>query len=252
MGSYTLMPGWGSTISTRVRTTFRRRVKLSRFLSRRVGEKLDQIFVGCAKQVGKLEVLVAERNLLEVLDEVGKRVVIERALADLAVEVDVFEHVLQRMDVHVFQRFERLVEAGPDVGLEVANLRPMGIFGNEEGVFIRIGELRGNLALGHPSCLEVLGKLLALLVEQIAHPFQEEHAEDVFLVFGCIHVPAQIVAGTEQEAGQLTEGELSHVTDYAAMEIELTPLAEALAGATYFSKIGAGGASPLALITIKR
>ena len=87
-----------------------RGVELAGLLAGGVGEVLDQVFVGRAEQVGELEVLVAQRDLLEVLDEVGERVVVERALADLAVEVDVLEHVLQRIDVGVFERFERLVE----------------------------------------------------------------------------------------------------------------------------------------------
>lgn len=36
-----------------------RRVELSRFLSSRVDKKLDEVFVGRAKKVGKLEILVA-------------------------------------------------------------------------------------------------------------------------------------------------------------------------------------------------
>ncbi len=88
-----------------------RGVELARLLAGGVGEVLDQIFVGRAEQVGELEVLVAQRDLLEVLDEVRQRVVVERALADLAVEVDVLEHILQRIDVGVFEGFERLVRA---------------------------------------------------------------------------------------------------------------------------------------------
>lgn len=88
-------------------------VELAGLLSGRVGEELDQVFVGRAEQVRELEVLVAQRDLLEVMDEVRQRVVVEGALADLAVEVDVLEHVLQRVDVRVLQRFECLVEVSP-------------------------------------------------------------------------------------------------------------------------------------------
>jgi hypothetical protein len=52
---------------------------------------------------------------------------------------------------------------------------------------------------------------LTLLIKEIAHPFQEEHAEDVFLVLGRIHVSAQVVAGAEEQAGQLAEGEFGHI-----------------------------------------
>jgi len=200
-----------------------RRIKLSRFLSRRVGEKLDQILIGRAEQVGKLEVFIAQRDLLEILDEVGQRVVVQRPLADLAVEVDVFEHVLKRFDIGVFQSLKRLIQSRADIGLEVANLRPMSDLRNKEGVFVRVDELRGDLLLRHPARLEALGQLLALLIEQIAHPFQEEHAEDVFLVLGRIHVPAQIVARAEQEARQLAKGEFGHP---AAKSNEFTQLGQ--------------------------
>ena len=74
---------------------FGRGVELARLLAGGIGEELDQVFVGRAEQVRELEVLVAQRDLLEVLDEIGQGIVVERALADLAVEVDVLEHVLQ-------------------------------------------------------------------------------------------------------------------------------------------------------------
>ena len=50
-----------------------------------------------AEQVRDLEVIVAQRNLFEVLNEVRQRIVVERALADLAVEVDMLKHVLKRI-----------------------------------------------------------------------------------------------------------------------------------------------------------
>ena len=54
------------------------------------------------QQVWKLEIFVPKWNLLEVLHEIGERVVVERALPDLAVEVDVFEDILKRIGVGVF------------------------------------------------------------------------------------------------------------------------------------------------------
>ena len=104
------------------------RVELAALLAGGVGEELDQVLVGRAEQVGKLEVLVAQRDLLEILDEVRQRVVVERALADLAVEVDVLEHVLKRIDVGrmILDRFERFVETRADIGFQMADLRPAG------------------------------------------------------------------------------------------------------------------------------
>ena len=153
------------------------------------------------------------------MDEVGQRVVVERALADLAVEVDVLEHVLKRIDVRVFQCVERLVQLRTNVGLEVSDALVLPVFvsiapprfqRNEERVLVWVGELFSDGRIGHAAPLEVLGQLLALLIEEIAQPFQEEHAEDVFLVLRGIHVAAQIVAGAEQERGELTQRELRH------------------------------------------
>ena len=86
------------------------RVELAALLAGRVGEVLDQVFVGGAEQIGELEVLVAQRDVFEVLDEVDQRVVAERALADLPVEVDVLEHILELILVLPLQLAKRLVE----------------------------------------------------------------------------------------------------------------------------------------------
>ena len=147
-----------------------RGVELARLLARRVGEVLDQVFVGGAEQVGELEVLVLEGDLLEVLDEVGQGVVVEGALADLAVEVDVLEHVLQGVDVGVLERLQRLVERRADVGLEVAELVPARLLRHEEGVLVRVLELLRDEPLGHALGLEVRLELLALLVEEVREP----------------------------------------------------------------------------------
>lgn len=113
------MPGSGSTISTSVRTTSDGGAELAGLLVGGVGVELDQIFTGDVEQVRKLEVLVAQRDLLEVLDEVGQGVAVERSLADLLVE-DVLEHIFECLDVCGFELCEGLVERGADVGLEVA------------------------------------------------------------------------------------------------------------------------------------
>ena len=57
-----------------------RGVELAALLAGGVGEVLDQVLVGGAEQVGELEVLVAQRDLLEVLDEV-RRACCRRACA---------------------------------------------------------------------------------------------------------------------------------------------------------------------------
>ena len=81
---------------------------------------LDQPFVGGAQQVGEFEIVILERYLVEVLDKVDQRVVVQRVLADLAVEVDrSLQHIFQGIDIAVFQFLQRLVEHGANVFLGV-------------------------------------------------------------------------------------------------------------------------------------
>lgn len=44
------------------------------------GEEFDEVFVGSVEQVGELEVLVAEGDIFEILDEVRQNVVIARCV----------------------------------------------------------------------------------------------------------------------------------------------------------------------------
>jgi hypothetical protein len=85
----------------------------------------------------------------------------------------------------------------------VADLRPARLFRNEERVLVGVVELGGDDVVRHALGLEVLGELLALLIEEVGEPLQKEHAEDVLLVLRGIHVAAQVIAGAEQEAGKL-------------------------------------------------
>ncbi len=191
-----------------------RRVELPGLLAGGVGEVFDQVLVGCAQQIGELEVLVAQGDLLEVLDEVGQGVVVEGALADLLVEVDMLENVLQGVDVGVLESLERLVEGGAHVGLEVADFGPARFFRNVEGVLVRVFELRGDNLVGHALCLQLPGESLSFLIEEVGEPLQKEHAEDVLFVLRGIHVAAQVIAGAEDEAGELAECELGHLRPF--------------------------------------
>ena len=92
----------------------------------------------------------------------------------------------------------------------MADLRPVGFLRHKESVLVRVGQLGRDDIVRHALGFQILAKLLAFLIEQIAQPLQEEHAEDVFLVFGSIHVAAQVVAGAEQEAGKLGKSQFSH------------------------------------------
>ena len=81
---------------------------------------------------------------------------------------------------------------------------------HKKGVFVRIGKLRGDDGIRHAPGLQIAAELLAFLIEEVGEPLQEQHAEDVFLVLRGVHIAAQIVAGAEQQAGKLAEGELGH------------------------------------------
>ena len=98
------------------------RVELARLFARRIGEELDEVLIRRPEKVGKLEVLVTQWDFLKVLNEVAERVIVKGSLTDLAVEVDVFEHVLQRIHIGIFEGFEGFVQRRADVGLEMAEL----------------------------------------------------------------------------------------------------------------------------------
>jgi hypothetical protein len=117
------------------------RVELPALLAGAVGEELDQVLVGGDEQVGELEILVAQRLLVEVLDEADQGLVVHGPLAYPAVEVDALEHVLQGVRVLVLDSRQSLVEAGADVLLEVANAIPVSQGRDVEVVLVRVVEL---------------------------------------------------------------------------------------------------------------
>ena len=90
----------------------RRSEEFPALFARRIGEEFDEVFVGRAKQVGKLEVSIAERNLIEVLDQFDEGSVGNRLLSRLAVEVDVpCKHILQRLVVGVLNFLQCFVQS---------------------------------------------------------------------------------------------------------------------------------------------
>ena len=91
-----------------------RRVELAPLLPGTVGEIFDEVFVCGSQEVRELEVIVAKRDVGEVLDEFDQSAVIQGPLADLAVEVDAFENVLERVRVGVFDGGQGLVQPGAD------------------------------------------------------------------------------------------------------------------------------------------
>lgn len=111
-----------------------RRIELSRLLAGRVRELADQVFVGCAEEVGKLKVLVEQAILVEVADETAKPFVRDLRLANLPGEIDVPQHTPQGVVVLVLETLESLVQFIGDVGMHVIRESiPAGDWRNEEG-----------------------------------------------------------------------------------------------------------------------
>ncbi len=186
---------------------FGRRVELATLFARTVGEVFDEVFVGRTEQIGELEVVVGEGDVVEVLDERHQGVVIHRPLADLAIEVDPLEHVLQRVGVGVLDGGQGLVQPGADRGLQVGDARvaalfvlgtPAGIERHEEVVLVGIVELLFDQGGLEALALVLSGELVPVGGELIAQPFEEQHAEDVFLVLRGVHVASQDVAGLKE------------------------------------------------------
>ena len=108
------MPSCGSMIWTRVRTTSGGREELTALFPSTVGKVFDEVFVSGPEQVGELEVIVAQGDAVEVQDELDQSAVIHRPLADLAVEVDAFEDILESVRVGVLYGSQCLVQPGAD------------------------------------------------------------------------------------------------------------------------------------------
>jgi hypothetical protein len=61
-----------------------RGVEIAAFLARRLGEHVDQKFVGRAQQIGKLEILVAQAVAAEMAHQILARIVRQDALDSLS------------------------------------------------------------------------------------------------------------------------------------------------------------------------
>ena len=190
------------------------RVELAALLARAVGKILDEVLVGRPQQIGELEVVVAQRDFVEVLDERDQRAVVHRPLADAAVEVDPLQHVLERVRVGVFDGGQGLVQPRTDRRFQVGDAdvtalfvggTPAGFQRHVEIVLVGVGKLFFDQVGLHAPPLVLGFQRGTVLAELVAHPFQEQHPEDVFLVLRGIHVAPQDVAGFEQlpfQAGQ--------------------------------------------------
>ncbi len=193
------------------------RVELAALLARTVGEVFDEVFVGGPEQIGELEVVVGQGDVVEVLDERHQRVVVHRPLADLAIEVDPLEHVLQRVGIGVFDGGQGLVQPSRPTssGVQVLAARSSWASSGRRAarrsrtcrdcrVASRSGWVIESLASYSAAQLGPVGG------ELVAQPLEEQHAEDVFLVLRGIHVAPQDVARLEQQASRAWESELGH------------------------------------------
>ncbi len=59
-----------------------------------------------------------------------------------------------------------------------------------------------------------LFELLPLAVKFVRHPLDKEHAEDIFLEFGGIHLASQDIRGFEQEVFKLFKGDFFLINLY--------------------------------------
>ena len=148
------------------------RVELASLLAGRVGEVSDQVLVGRTEQVRKLEVLVAQPILREVVDEVPPLAIRHLRGADPPVEVDVLQHPFQS-PIAVLECRERLVQPVAHLMVHlVPQVRPASLRRHEERLLVEVGItgsqlsvlLRApppDLGLHHPP---------TLLLEHIARP----------------------------------------------------------------------------------
>ena len=132
-------------------------------------------------------------------------------MADLAIEVDPLENVLQRVGIGVFDSGQSFVQPGADRRFQMGDTRvaaflvlgtPAGIKRHEEVVLVGIVELLFDQGRLEALALVFGGELGTVGGELVAQPLEKQHAEDVFLVLRGIHVASQDIARLEQLALQ--------------------------------------------------
>ena len=119
------------------------------------------------------------------------------------------EHAFERRVVRL-ERGERLVQPVADLVVEVvADVLPAACGRDEERVAVVVGIVGSSLGVLLAAALgELVGDdLLPLDLEHVARPLQEQHAEDVLLELGGIHLPAQDVGGGEEVPFELRKGQ---------------------------------------------
>jgi hypothetical protein len=102
-----------------------RGVELAGLLVGGVGELLDQVFVGVAKQV-RVDVLVAKRQLGEVLDQVLEQGIRQPILVR---PLGIAEHAVQGVGVGLLNLAHRALKGRPDIAGLGANVVPVAVLG---------------------------------------------------------------------------------------------------------------------------
>lgn len=179
-----------------------RGVEVAALLAGRLGEHVDEEFVGRAEQVGKLEVLVAQGVPTEVPNQVLAGVVGDNPLVALdAHELDVVQDMLQGLIVFSESAESLVQDAAVGFGCvaePALQVVPAGALGDEEGVVIvrvlpiaRHGHFRRN-TFSHLS----RDQRIMFGFPYVGAALKEEHAEDVVLVRGRVQTfLAQTVGG---------------------------------------------------------
>ena len=185
------------------------RVELAALLAGRVGKVTDQVLVGGAEQVGKLEIVVAEPVPREVVDEVPPLLVRNGCVTDPPVEVDVLQHPLQR-GIALLEPAKSPVQRVAHLIVNVlVKVRPAGLGWYEEPgrVEVRVvGSLLCGLFRTAP-CDLVLDDQPPFLLENVASPLQEQSTEDVLLELRRVHLPPQDVGSSKKMPFKLAKCE---------------------------------------------
>ena len=103
----------------------------------RVGELADQILVGSAEEVGKLEIIIQQTVFVEMADKPPQSLVRDFRLADFTGEIDMTQNAAERLMVRVLQSRQSLVQLVGDVCMHVVQQpSPSGDGRDKERLFV--------------------------------------------------------------------------------------------------------------------
>lgn len=182
---------------------------------------LDQKLIGRAQQVGEFEVLITEPVLIEVVDELPQFLIRKPGFAHLPVKVDVPEHALQFIGVLPLQGPQRHIELVAHILVHfIPDVGPPRLLGHEEDLAAKRLIVSPHLCLlaAAAFCDVLFYKNVVALLKHIGDTLQKEHAEDVLLEFGGIHLTAEDIDGDVEMALELGKGKFSRHRYEAASE----------------------------------